>query len=322
MAKHVNSAFLKALIQRYQRRQATRGERFIVERWYAWFDQQQADTPAWLNDDEDVKRFEERLIAITSTRNRPARTGRWRIWLGAAATLLVGLCGWWVLEGRLDNQLRQPGRAGTVAEHVTAPGQRKLIRLADGSEVWLGSASRLRYRQDFRGPQREVDVEGQAFFAVSPDPQRPFVVHMDDCTVQVLGTSFDVRNYRDDEHRMITVAEGRVSVRTPVDRIEISKRQQVSVAAKTGSIQVMDQLDESVLTWKEGILVIREQPLPEIVKQLERWYAVSFRIDTPGLKNKRLSLRVRNESLHEVLTVLAVAGGFEFSISGEQVTLY
>lgn len=290
-----------------------------------WLDQLNMSEPMEQQElNEWTQRSKEELQKMIKS---PSSSQSWTknaTWIASAAAILlfvsVALLMWF--DNRQPAEKEQP--TTIYAEYSTRSGQRKLLTLSDGSQIWLGNASKIRYPKDFQKDKREIFLEGQAFFDVSHDSTRPFYVHVGELDVKVLGTSFDVENYTADGEQTITVASGKVLVQ-PLHNDQqwiLEKGGQVvySLADKKG---VKREVDLAVILGrKNGELVFRNETLATIVVQLERWYDVEIDLVSPVLKDKRLSLSVKDEALERVLSMLSVAGDFRFEIQGKKVTLY
>lgn len=251
------------------------------------------------------------------------RTRRFAWIVSAAAVLLFAIIAW--LMGPYNNHSSgEVQHVNTYVEHSTAAGQRKLLTLADGSRVWLGNTSKIRYPENFQRHKREIFLDGQAFFEVKPDSTKPFFVHTGELDIKVLGTSFDVKHYPADAERTVTVATGKVWVKPIHDRQEwmLEKGERVSYrpAEKTGTTEEVDL--SVVLSWRVGELIFRETPLEAIAVQLERWYGVEIEVGTHSLQTKQMSLSVKNEPLQTVLKMLSEAGNFKYKIQERNVKIW
>lgn len=296
-------------------------EQELLAQWFA-----QLNMGAEISDEEIVAKKQQsfehlrELVEPTKVLPRSRRQGFLWVWGSVAAAMVLAVS---VLLLNRESTTEIPVEEPTVTyiEVSTVPGQRKLLVLSDSSQVWLSNASTIRYPKQFAGGKREVTVEGQAFFEITPDKEKPFSVRTGALDIQVLGTSFDVKSYAEDENQVITVATGKVAVRAPQaggewlmekgDQVVYNQKQQRGVK---GSADL-----EEVLSWKSGELVFRSTPLGDIAIQLERWYGVKIHIATAYLANKELNLSVKNEPLNKVLDMLARAGQFDFEIQDKTV---
>ena len=165
---------------------------------------------------------------------------------------------------------------------VQAPqGTNSRISLPDGSQVWLNAGSTLSYRSDFNRSSRDIGLSGEAYFEVTHNPRRPFVVEFEGGEIQVLGTSFNVKAYRDDDIVAVTLDEGRVVLDDRRGgRLELSPSAQLLYARRAGAgrlVRGAAALGYSV--WKDDVISFRDTPLAEVLETLSRWYDVRFETD-------------------------------------------
>jgi transmembrane sensor len=147
------------------------------------------------------------------------------------------------------------------------------MTLMDGSKVWLNAGSSVTYPIAFVGKERKVSVTGEAYFEVAPDKTKPFYVTRGDVQVQVLGTHFNVNAYDDEDHIKVTLLEGSVKVTTGVSQQQtmLVPGQQAQISQSI--IQRTNQVDlEQVMAWKNGFFHFGSTNLPDLMKQLSRWY--------------------------------------------------
>ncbi|MCD8185578.1 MAG: DUF4974 domain-containing protein [Rikenellaceae bacterium] len=169
--------------------------------------------------------------------------------------------------------------------------------LPDGSRVWLNSGSRLEFPEFFEATQRTVSFYGEGYFEVVHSHDLPFVVLTDDFTVRVTGTGFNIRNYDNEDHAAVALVQGGVTVEDAAGKTisrllpgnELDKnRTDDTFSLRTSNLR-------QITAWRNGEFYFDQQELSSIVRQLERWYDVEFRID-PALKGLRYSgtLSMRN----------------------------
>jgi len=245
-----------------------------------------------------------------------------RPWAIAASLVLITLAALWIVQIQQGPSVEQ--HLIVYTQNKTTAGERKTIRLADGSKIFMNSASKIRYPESFTGNTREIYLEGQAYFEVSHDKTKPFVVHAGELTVQVLGTTFDVRNYTGDVDAAVTVATGKVAVKTNSVKEfwMLTPGQQLAYDHTSGKSVKEQVLASEYIGWKGGALVFKNTPLSQISKQLERAYGVTIHIKTPALENRKLSLRINGENIGKVIEMLSTAGEFKYFIKGRTITLW
>jgi transmembrane sensor len=255
--------------------------------------------------------------------SRPARSSLKKL---VVVLLLVGVA---ALAWRVALSLRSDVPSPAVAMRVvtTPRGQRASFRLPDGTSVILGVASTLRHPVAFGAGRREVELEGEAYFAVVHDESRPFAVRAGEIVAVDLGTEFVVRAYRDDQHARVVVREGKVALRAATARDDSLSRVllspgQLGRLAGDGT-PMAEPADTSVyFAWTEGRLVFDDVALRDALPQLSRWYDLEFRLADSTLGEVPLTATFKNQPTEDVLDLLAAALGMRQSRSGRTVTFY
>ncbi len=206
---------------------------------------------------------------------------------------------------------------------ATGRGQRATIRLADGTSIQLNVESRITLAPDFGESERALTLEGEAFFEVSPDSSRPFLVHGGDALVKVLGTSFDVAAFPDDQITRVVVKEGAVSVSTPRsmrrDTVILRPRDAVIFQGKDAPLIHRGVDLDNYLAWTEGRLVFEHASFNEVATQLERWYDLDVHLTIPSNEVDRLNAVFTNEQMSEILNAIALALDLQYERDSRRV---
>jgi len=205
--------------------------------------------------------------------------------------------------------LQEPSSSEEAQIHATQPGEHTTVQLSDGSTVMLNAETQLRVGDAFGTDRREVQLEGEAYFEVE-EAGTPFVVETENTSVRVLGTAFGVRSYSLEKEVSVTVAEGTVGVH-PADDEATEKtltENQRALVSETGSISVTSgvSLDE-YLGWRTGRIVFKNTPLREVTWELERRYGYPVWLLDSQLADRRLTATFQDESLEQVLDVIALS---------------
>jgi transmembrane sensor len=228
-------------------------------------------------------------------------------WWQAAAAIALLLIGGSALVYLGD----RPASAPRVAsqEVSTDKGERARMQLADGTRVIIGPESRLEVMGGFGDSAREVWLTGEAFFQVSPDAARPFLVHAGTSVTRVLGTEFNVRAYPEDPEVRVVVAEGRVWVQPAGHDTGAEILPGELAEVRLGATEVVTRRVhvDSHVAWRNGRIVFDRTPLGHVCVELERWYGVSVRVGDPELTRYRLTASFRDQPLSEVLDVIAAS---------------
>ena len=227
---------------------------------------------------------------------------------GLALLLLIG--GGWVA-------VRLPARPETVATYVST-NSRRLIRLPDGSRVWLNARSQLRYRgrTALLGPSRRaVRLTGEAYFEVRPDPARPFLVTTTTARVRVTGTAFNVRAYAAEDSVEVSVTHGRVWLarRAAADSVLLTARTRAALHAADAPGRVVRplraraQADPNFRAWQTDTLRFRDAPVAEVARALRATFGTRLRLADPALAHCRFTGTFARAQPAQVLAVLAAA---------------
>ncbi len=176
------------------------------------------------------------------------------------------------------------------------------VKLEDGTEVYLNADSELKFPEFFADDIRFIELKGEAYLKVSRDSKRPFKVKVNNMIVEVLGTEFNLRAYRDEDFCAATLVEGAVKVMMNNDEVEIKPGQQAYVN-KEEKMEVKTVDVHAVIGWMNGDVVFRNESLDAVLKTVSRWYDVEFDYVSPQVKNFRITGRVRK--LDDVMETLA-----------------
>ncbi|HBX44936.1 MAG TPA: anti-sigma factor, partial [Porphyromonadaceae bacterium] len=218
----------------------------------------------------------------------------------------------------LDTELQLFGPV-QYSDLYVAKGESARICFQDGSEVYLNADSKIRYPKKFGWRKREVFLEGEAYFKVASNKRKPFVVHTGDSHINVLGTSFNVNAYSDEDVIQVTLDEGKVIFHTPQNGYSIVPGQQVVYHKSDGkaSVQHLPNATTESL-WKEGVIYLHDTPLVDVMRMLERRYDVSFELRNSSALKYSYSLISRQPSLTEILDELQKIAPVKFKHEKEK----
>jgi transmembrane sensor len=209
-------------------------------------------------------------------------------------------------------------------EFTTAAGNRATVTLRDGTRLVLAPATRLRVPADFGAHERRVDLEGEAYFAVVHDAARPFSVHTDRAVAADIGTTFDVRAYREDARVRVAVVEGSVAVRGVArgpDHGHALHAGDVAVVHDT-AILILHDADVAAATgWVQGRLAFDGMPLSDVVRELSRTFDLDVTVADSALAVRRVTGAFTDEPVDEILDVIARAVGGRYDRIGRKVVI-
>ncbi|WP_299556408.1 FecR domain-containing protein [Seonamhaeicola sp.] len=201
------------------------------------------------------------------------------------------------------------------------------MELSDGTRVWLNSESKIKYPKEFiEGQTREVElIYGEAYFDVSPSTKHGgarFKVSTALQEVEVLGTEFNVKAYKNEAIVYTTLVEGKVAVENESASAFLEPNQQSIVSGNTSEIKVndVDVFDE--VSWKNGVFSFNNKPLKDIVAVLARWYDADISIENPDIENLEFNGVLRkNKSLEDILNSIINTNDFAYEITDKKVIL-
>lgn len=199
------------------------------------------------------------------------------------------------------------------------------VQLPDGSSVMLSRYSSLRYPSKFKKRNRKVEIEGEAYFEVTKDNKRPFVVSTENIQIQVLGTQFNVESYPKANYIKTTLVEGAVSVRNRQNEDAIILSPNESALFCKANETLHKEYSENVkdeIAWKEGKLIFNNKKMNQIAAGLSHFFNVSIVIPDSSLKEYRVTARFeQGESLDEMLNLLQSAANFNWKQVGAVITI-
>lgn len=243
--------------------------------------------------------------------------------ISAAAVILIAFLFSQNVSVVSENKQAQPQFA--MQEIMTKKGQQTSFRLSDGTHVQLNADSRINIPGDFMSEIREVYLEGEAFFEVNHNPDKPFVVYSVDASTRVLGTKFGIRAYPEEEQTQVVVTEGRVSFGREKQPIAQKSKQvtqnQIGVLSEDGNVEVSAVNNiRQYLGWRNGELVFEDTPLRKIKSHLERWYDIKCTIVDSSLYDRLLTASFGSgEPMEEVLTVIALSMDMHYDRKGRNI---
>lgn len=247
---------------------------------------------------------------------RPVFINNRLLFSGIAAYVLLFLITVFVLY--ITNEGQVPDNLLTI---LTKGHERQQLKTTDGSHIWINSHSAVRYPQQFASDLRRIELEGEAFFQIARDPERPFVITTQNLTVTVLGTSFNVKSYREDDEIIITIATGKVQVEAGGQHRDLLPGEQLHFNKESGIITTVSIDPEEAYSWKDGWLTFNSVSLADISKTLERWYGVKVIIEGEALKKMKVTLKRKDETLNNVLEIISFTAGVNYEIANKIVTI-
>ncbi|QIL41316.1 DUF4974 domain-containing protein [Pedobacter sp. HDW13] len=255
----------------------------------------------------------------------PSKNIKLRRYLSYAAAVLLVIGSVSLLIPRLKKPKQS---AELVYQHFENPnGKRSKILLPDSSVVYLGSGSTLSFPSKFAANVRAITLNGEAFFEVTKNPKRPFIIHTDNVVTRVLGTSFKVDAFSN-QPVSVLVSTGKVRVDREVNKIlqpiaVLLPGQSVVWNGKTAQAELGTIPVSDILAWKTGKLIFRKTKLADIAAILQRTYNVAIQINSPAIAERQIRVNLTTDiPLSKLIRILSVAGNFNYKINQNHVNIF
>lgn len=267
----------------------------------------------------------------------------------AAIFLVVVISSYLVYNIVRPNLLKNASR---IQYEIKAPlGAKTEITLPDGSKVWLNAGSKLKYNAGFNVNNRDLSLDGEAFFNVHKNKELPFIVKTSYIDIKAVGTSFNVKAYEDEGTIETTLVEGKLAlyqktrkssgagefVLEPNQRATFIKEKtsfQVTdvrkladelapeIKIQRGKVYIIPKIDpQPIIAWKDNRMIIRGEEMESLIVKLERKYDVSILIEDEYVKKFRFSGTLNDETLQQVLDVIKLSAPIDYTIEGKTVII-
>lgn len=255
-------------------------------------------------------------IDVHEEEQKKTRTLSWRKIAASVAIFLAASIAIYIL-GKYS-EFRSEELAYT--EQHTSAGEQVSIKLSDGSIVQLNSNASLKYPETFKGFKREVYLTGEAFFEIEKDSLHPFIIHTDEFSTHVLGTSFNVNASGDNV--IVSVATGKVRVVQGNNTQVLLPNEKVKYSRLSHHmIKEPADLDKD-LAWKNHMLILEDILLADAAKKIEQQYGVTIHFRNENIRQCRITGKYKNEPVENVLRAISYSTGIQYSIAGHAITLY
>lgn len=238
--------------------------------------------------------------------------------LKAAAVIFLPLLIFWGLRG-----FREYNSAKDAIVEIHSPAwTRTSFTLPDGTTGWLNSSSSIRYNMNFTN-DRQLALKGEGYFSVVSDKSKPFRVSAGDVTIKVHGTKFNVASWDEDKNIEVVLEEGIIElsggdIKKPV----MLQPSQLAIFDKSGKSVTTEIIEtRKYLSWTEGKLVFRNDPIEIVKKRLERWYDINVEVTGSFSDDFRLRATFVDESLEDVLAILKRSIGIDYKIEAPGINV-
>lgn len=319
---------LKQLAKKYISGTATSAEKAILDQWYSRIHDGETEEVK-TNDAETELQVKERILSNLLQRadvkdiqkTIAPRTIFKRLALStAAAAVLTMVFFFWQNNHRplsLDAE-----------QIVTVPANKIiLITLADRSKVWLNAGSIFKYPSRFSPAKRTVELlEGRAFFEIRHKANQPFIVKTNTLNVTVLGTSFDIRAYKNEKATQVSVVTGKVGItlKNPASKqpaVMLLPKQQLVLSTLTNQLSKQVTKEIAVNAWCKSNLVFDQEQLGNVFSVLEKKYKTKINVDNKNLLNERISITLSNQHLDTIMQILSFTKHFNYRMANDSTVV-
>lgn len=240
--------------------------------------------------------------------------------LSAAAAVIIILLGIFGLVKNSSTSIKTISSGLAVSNPSLLP---------DGSNVILNARTTLNFPEKFDKDVREVSIFGEAFFEVTPDPDKPFIIHAGGLDIKVLGTSFNVEAYPGSDYVKVTVNTGKVLVypsgkadQASAEGKQLTAGEIATYSQKSGVLSKSANDDLNVLSWKTGVIAFNEARLTHVFEVLGEEYQKEFVFDDSLVLHQRLTASFENQSLDDVLETLSLIFELSFENKERQIIVH
>ncbi len=241
-------------------------------------------------------------------------------WLVAASVLLVlGLVGGFLYSNRSTSSV-EPEKVEWV-HHSNPNGKKSKLTLSDGSTVILNAASTIHYPKTFHSTIREIKLEGEAFFSVTHDSTKPFIVQTGDLSTQVLGTEFNVSAYPKNDQITVSLHQGKVQLKNILHQQLVLRPGQQAVYQTSNQTLTRTSFDSlAVSGWKDGYLVFKNADFKTVAQAIEQMYGYEVILKNPTL-TWHYTGSFHREEVQQVIENIAFSKHLTYTIHHRKIYL-
>ena len=244
--------------------------------------------------------------------------------IAASIILLIGaFMFWFIYQQESAQELTEVKQVEMITKYNPA-GIKTTLVLPDKSKVKLNADSKLIFPKSFNGKTREVTLNGEAFFEIEENPEKPFIVHTGEINTEVKGTSFNVSAYPSDNNVSIAVVTGLVLSYNKENQVYIKPGEMAVYNAPDNSdIQILKRkYNPDEIAWRDGKIIFKKSSFETVKKKLELWYGVKITTSRNISFDKGFTGNYQNESLQSIMESISFAGKFKYNIDSENKELF
>lgn len=332
----------KELLKKYRMGLCTKSESDLINFWFNSFEDDKSKQgyldPLIVNEQIGKQIYEnvfnkinqtEENLKINQIKDKNIRQKifiKYEIFLKIAAVILVGIgIAFFFIEHKFTRSKEGETLVDEITSKATLP---SVIYLSDGSVVWLKGESRLIYPNNFSGKTREVTLIGEAFFDIAKDPVKSFIIHSPNFTTRVLGTTFNIKAYENNDSQEVVVITGKVAVSlndvlsNKVKEIVLNPNQKAIYSRKENTfIESKTEELPHLISLLKSKLIFNATPLDDIIKVLNSLHGVNISVAKENMKNCKITADLTNEPLEISIAILSKALNADYNIEGKNILL-
>ena len=231
--------------------------------------------------------------------------------------ILMAFTGWHIYNQYLISE------TPVFTEVIAPPKNSSQDLLSDGTQIWLSPESKIIYQQNFGEKNRTVKLIGEGYFEVVKNSEKPFIVRTHGADVTVLGTSFNVEAYPDEDRIKTTLVRGAVELSSEKlkNKVSLAPGDLFVLDLKNNSATVEKVNTEIYRLVKDGLLIFKRNNLSEVCKKLERWFMVPIEYDEQGNQDLLFTAKFEDESIEQILKIVSETIPINYQIRNDQIII-
>jgi transmembrane sensor len=266
---------------------------------------------AWKKMEQRIQRYENQENTFVPKRNLRARL--MPVMMRVAAVLVIAVGAWFMLQ-----------QESTPVTHTIAADAKldEAVVLPDGTRIYLNQGSQLSYTDEFNENSRSINFDGEAYFEIAANPEKPFVISTQNLGVKVLGTSFNLSSIKQDDFIELHLQSGTVLVYSVdeqgkmLEQLQLNPGEKATFTKESGVLKRDEIQSANHLAWRTGVLEFHNTPLTEVLEELSKTYDLNF-VTEHNCSNFMLTARFDNESAESILQTLEFVFNLNISDQGD-----